>query len=74
MNPAVLSVIISGTGVVVSVLGAGLVVSFRAGARDERLSRIEKDMQNAATKEQLSAVKEDIAEIKGMFRMTLKEP
>lgn len=73
MSPEAISAVISAGGVVCSILGAGLVVSFRAGARDERLSRIEKDMGNAATKEQLSAVKEDIAEIKGMFRMTLKE-
>lgn len=73
MNPDIIALIISAAGVIVSIFGAAMVVSFRAGGASDRLTRMELDMGNMATKEQLSNVKEDLAEIKGMFRMTLKE-
>ena len=73
MSPDTTAVIIASIGVLISILSAIAIVSFRAGGAADRLTRMEKDMANMATKEQLSTVKEDIAEIKGMFRMTLKE-
>ena len=72
MNPDILAAIISGAGVVTSILTTVAIVSFRAGGATDRLTRMEKDMSNMATKEQLANVKEDLAEIKGMFRMSLK--
>lgn len=74
MSQATIDALIAGAGVLISVLGSAVVVAFRAGSRDERLSRMEKDVSLMATKDQVSALKEDVAEIKGMFRMTLKEP
>lgn len=73
MTPETTSIVISAIGVFISVLGSGLVVAFKAGGRDERIIRMEEDLRNAATKEQFSALKEDVAEIKGMFRMVLKD-
>jgi hypothetical protein len=73
MSPDTLSVIIAAAGFILSIGGTAIILAFRAGGASDRLTRMEKDMGNMATKEQLANVKEDLAEIKGMFRMTLKE-
>lgn len=65
----------------VSWIGAAFIAGFRFGAVSmklealaNRIDRVEKSQEALATKEQLAGLKEDVAEIKGMFRMTLKEP
>lgn len=73
MTPETTSILISAVGVGLSLIGSGMIVAFKAGGRDERIIRMEEDLRNAATKEQFSALKEDVAEIKGMFRMVLKD-
>lgn len=76
MNPDVVAGIVSAIGVVMSWLIAGLVSSRKAAARDAtmelRVALLESNQDKLATKEQLAGVKEDLAEIKGMFRITLK--
>lgn len=58
-------------------VGSALIVAFKGGAASYRLNALESRMDQLvgqmATKDQLAGVKEDIAEIKGMFRMTLRE-
>jgi hypothetical protein len=73
MSPLLVSSLISIAGIIVSIMGAAIVVAFRAGGASDRLTRMEKDMTRMATTEQLAGVKEDLAEIKGMFKMTLKD-
>jgi hypothetical protein len=73
LNTALVAVIIAAVGVIVSVLSTLAIVAYRVGGASNRLTTMENNMGNMATRDQLSAVKEDIAEIKGMFRMTLKE-
>jgi len=73
VSPDLAATIISGVGVLISVLATIAIVSFRVGGASTRLTRMENDMSHMATKDQLSDVKADIAEIKGMFRLTLKE-
>lgn len=73
ITPEETSFIIAGIGFVGSLIGSATIVAFRAGGRDERIIRMENDLRNAATKEQFNALKEDVAEIKGMFRMVLKD-
>lgn len=54
--------------------GGSLFISgFRSGSAMTRLATLEALIPNLASKEQLAGVKEDIAEIKGMFRMTLRD-
>lgn len=73
MNTAILAVIIAAIGVIVSILTTIAIVSYKIGGASNRLTTVEANMGNMATRDQLSALKEDVAEIKGMFRMTLKE-
>lgn len=76
-----LSLLIALVGFICSVLGATFLsgtrwAEVRADIRrnSERVSILEGNQGNLATKEQLADVKSDLAEIKGMFRMTLREP
>lgn len=73
MSTAILATVIAAVGVIISVLTTLAIVSYKIGGASNRLTTVENNMSNMATREQLSSVKEDIAEIKGMFRMTLKE-
>lgn len=65
--------LITAVGVVLSWIGAVFIAGFRFGSIATRLDRVEKAQDSLATKDQLAGVKEDVAEIKGMFRMTLKD-
>lgn len=59
--------------VLVSWIGAAFIAGFRFGAIAHRLDSLERSQETLASKEQLAGVKEDVAEIKGMFRMTLRK-
>lgn len=59
--------------VVVSWVGSAFIAGYRFGTIASRLDMLEKSQQQLASKEQLASVKEDMAEIKGMFRMTLRK-
>lgn len=74
MNPETLSAVVTGLGVAVSLLGSVFISGIARGRTETRLSVLETNQDKLATKEQLTGVKEDLAEIKGMFRMTLREP
>lgn len=81
LSPEGASLIIALIGFVCSVLGATFLsgtryAEVRADIRrnGERVTILEGNQGNLATKEQLADVKSDLAEIKGMFRMTLREP
>lgn len=78
------NVIVAVAAVLVSWIGAAFIAGFRFGGLAARLDRLESQQDKLATTEQLSSVKEsftgqlagvkeDVAEIKGMFRMTLKD-
>jgi hypothetical protein len=73
MSTELVSTLIAAAGFVLSIVFSAILVAFRAGRDENRLNRMEKDLTLMATKEQLSGVKEDLAEIKGMFRMQLKD-
>lgn len=72
MSPDITSVVISGSGLVLSLIGSAYIAGVRWGSVKIRLDVMEAGMGTMATKDQLSGVKEDVAEIKGMFRMTLR--
>lgn len=61
-------------GFALSLLGATFVSGTFRGKTETRIAMLEANQDKLATKEQLAGVKEDLAEIKGMFRMTLKDP
>lgn len=72
MSTETLSVIISAAGLILSLLGSAFISGMFRGKTETRLSLLEANQDKLATKEQLAGVKEDLAEIKGMFRMTLR--
>lgn len=65
-------VLIAAVGVILSLLGSAFISGIFRGRTETRLTLLENNQANLATKEQLAGVKEDLAEIKGMFRMTLR--
>lgn len=70
MNPDTVAGLISATGVVISLAGSALI---KWGTLKTRVDTLEKTIPFLATKEQLTQLKADVAEIKGMFRMTLRD-
>lgn len=72
-SPEAIAGIIGAASILTSWIGSAFIAGYRWGSVKVRLDMVEASMQNMATKEQLSGVKEDMAEIKGMFRMTLKD-
>jgi hypothetical protein len=73
MSPEAISAIIAGSGFVLSVIGSAFIAGLRWGTVRTRLEMLESNQDRLATKDQLAGVKEDVAEIKGMFRMTLRD-
>lgn len=73
MNPAALQAIIAGATLIFSWAGSAFIAGYRWGTVKTRLDVMEAGMPNLATKDQLAGVKEDVAEIKGMFTMTLRD-
>ena len=73
MSPDVMPIIISAIGVVMSLVGSAYISGIRHGNVAARLDNVETTLHTMATKDQLASVKEDVAEIKGMFRMTLRD-
>lgn len=69
MTPQEISILVSVVGFIASVASAAFVAGYRWGGVKIRLDLLEKQIETMATKEQMSGIKEDVAEIKGMFRM-----
>lgn len=53
----------------ISLIGAGV----KWGQVREEISNIKNTMAGMATKDEVSGIKETLAEIKGMFKLTLKD-
>lgn len=73
MSATGLTLLISGASLVLSWGGSAFIAGYRWGTVKARLDQLEAVSRVMATKEQLAGVKEDVAEIKGMFRMTLRD-
>jgi hypothetical protein len=64
---------ISGGGVVLSALTATAIASFRFGSLNAQVKSLQAAQDGMARKEDLTPIKETLAEIKGMFRLELKD-
>jgi len=73
LSPVTLAAIIAIASVIISWVGSAFIAGYRWGSVKTRLDMVENSLGNLATKEQLSGVKEDVAEIKGMFRLTPRD-
>ena len=73
MNPAEVQLIIGAATLFLSWGGSIFIAGYRWGSVKTRLDIMETGMATMATKDQLAGVKEDVAEIKGMFTMTLRD-
>ena len=72
MSPEWATVVIAGSGVLISWVGSAFIAGARWGSVKTRLEILDVQVSTMATKDQLSGLKEDVAEIKGMFRMVPK--
>lgn len=68
-----ITLLVTSVGFLGSVASALFIAGIRWGSVRARLDFMEKSVERLASKEQLAGVKEDIAEIRGMFRMTLRD-
>lgn len=73
LSPDAIAVIVGGASIITSWAGSAFIAGYRWGTVKTRLDMMEITVSNLATKDQLSGVKEDVAEIKGMFRLAPKE-
>lgn len=53
--------------------GAAFIAGFRYASLKMRLDYLERMIPQLATKDKLATVSKDVSEIKGMFRMTLRD-
>lgn len=65
--------IIAGGGFLLSIFTTVAIVSVGYGALRERVRELEAKQANAVIKDDLTPIKETLAEIKGLFRLELKE-
>ena len=73
MTPPEIETTVAVVTVVVSWIGSAFIAGVRFGTVSARLDQLERTQATLATKEQLGEVSKDVAEIKGMFRLTLRK-
>lgn len=73
MTQTELSAIIALVGLIMSVLVSVLVAGIWLGSLKQRLEQLQRAQDNMVTRDDLANVREQLAEIRGMFRLTLKE-
>ena len=73
MSPDTIAAIFGGVSILLSWAGSAFIAGYRWGTVKTRLDMMELQVNTLATKDQLAGVKEDVAEIKGMFRLTPKD-
>jgi hypothetical protein len=73
VNVTTAQFVLAAVTLVMSWAGSAFIAGYRWGSVKTRMDVMENAMPTLATKDQLAGVKEDVAEIKGMFRMTLRD-
>ncbi len=68
-----IALIIAGCGFVLSAGTAAIIAGVRYGSMREQIRELQLHQVRAATKDDLTPIKESLAEIRGMFRLELKE-
>jgi hypothetical protein len=59
--------------IVISLLGSVAITSYRYGILREQVNELRTRMAGMASKDDLTGIRESLAEIKGMFRLELKD-
>lgn len=73
MSQPEISVVIALLGLVLSVICSAFIAGMRWGSVNQRLEQLQKNDAQHVTREDLANVREQLAEIRGMFRLTLKD-
>lgn len=73
MSTIDIMIIIGVATLLLSIISSLIIVAYMAGKWEARVSVLEAKMNGVATKDELVAIKSTLDEIKGMFRLTLKE-
>jgi hypothetical protein len=69
MTEAGVTVLVTVSGVLLSIAGSLFIAGSHWGGVKARLIHLESKMPDLATTEQMNGIKQDVAEIKGMFQM-----
>jgi hypothetical protein len=67
------TVLVAVVGFLGSLASSLFIAGIRWGTVRTRLEIMEREIMRLASQDQLAGVKEDVAEIKGMFKMTLRD-
>lgn len=73
MNSAAVAAAISAVGLALSVLASAFIAGTRWGSVNQRLDQLAERERDHVTRDDLANVREQLAEIRGMFRLTLKD-
>lgn len=73
MSVVEVSAIIAGAGLLLSLMGALVIVSVSYGRLQSRVEAIERGREDLATKEDVKQLRDSLSEIRGMFRLVLKD-
>ncbi len=73
MSPVAESAVIALVGLVLSIIAAVFVAGSRWGAVQVRLEQLSRADADHASKGDVAALREQLAEIRGMFRLSLKD-
>lgn len=73
MTSAAIATAISAGGLVLSVMASVFIAGSRWGSVNQRLDQLAASERDHVTRDDLANVREQLAEIRGMFRLTLKE-
>lgn len=73
MKPEWVSILIAGIGLFISVGSTLGIVSYKMGRFTQKQADMEKMVDSKADRADITAIKETLAEIKGMFVLRLRE-
>lgn len=73
MNQSDVSIIIALIGLVLSVVASAFIAGMRWGSVNQRLEQLQQADAQHASKADVGQVREQLAEIRGMFRLTFKD-
>lgn len=73
MSQAEASIIIALVGLVLSVVASAFIAGSRWGSVNQRLEELQRADASHVSQADMANVREQLAEIRGMFRLTLKE-
>lgn len=73
MTSNTVALIIAGGGFLLSIVTTLMIIAIAYGSLREQVRELQSERSRLVTKDDLAPIKESLAEIRGMFRLELKE-